>query len=126
MNRLEKIEKARELKGISWGELSEKLPISGNSLRMAFDRGSVKDSYLEIIEKHLGVIPDNERFNIEPKEGLTHKERADYLDDIESKIAIRVTEELISRMQPLFEAAMIQSLDIREVKRELKKITKES
>jgi len=50
---LKSIEHKREVLGISWEELAAGLPISGNSLRTAFSRSSVKESYLNVIEENL-------------------------------------------------------------------------
>ena len=76
--------KERKLQGISWDKLSEGLPIQGNSLRVAFERGSVDDTYIEHIKKILRIQNQDtnhtqllneeaETYNIEVKhlEGLT-------------------------------------------------------
>ena len=57
MEKLRDIEKERELKGVSWDELAKGLPVSGNALRIAFSRNSVKESYLDEVLK---VLASNE------------------------------------------------------------------
>lgn len=76
--------KERKLQGISWDKLSEGLPIQGNSLRVAFERGSVDETYIEHIKNILKIQNKNtnhtqilneetEPYNIEVKhiDGLT-------------------------------------------------------
>lgn len=55
MNILEQILKERKMKKISWDRLAEGLPIQGNSLRVAFERGSVDDLYIEHVKKVLNL-----------------------------------------------------------------------
>lgn len=62
---LSDINKKRKLLGISWSELSQSLPIKGDSLRIQFKRGSVDEVYLSVIKERLGIakeITDNPSF----------------------------------------------------------------
>ncbi len=54
-NRLELIIKERKKQGITWEELSDGLPIAGNSLRVAFTRKSVDEVYIEHVESKLNI-----------------------------------------------------------------------
>jgi hypothetical protein len=53
MNRLDHILNKRKLSGITWNELAENLPVTGEALRIAFKRGNVQKEYLNIIESKL-------------------------------------------------------------------------
>jgi hypothetical protein len=53
MNRLDRILNKRKLSGITWNELAENLPVTGEALRIAFKRGNVQKEYLNIIESKL-------------------------------------------------------------------------
>lgn len=55
MSRYNEILKAKKMQGKSWDELAEGFPIQGNSLRVAFQRGSVDEIYLENVEKILNI-----------------------------------------------------------------------
>lgn len=46
---LKELDNQRKLKGFSWNKLAEGLPINGDSLRIAFKRGSVDSVYLNHI-----------------------------------------------------------------------------
>lgn len=85
MNRLENIIKQRKLQGKTWNELAEKLPIQGNSLRVAFERGSVDDAYLLHVENILNIqedtIKENKNIVQEPSGEVYKKELNKQLDD---------------------------------------------
>lgn len=53
MNRTEKINKVVRSNGVTYRELAELLPIKEQGLALAFRRKSVKDEYLDIIERYL-------------------------------------------------------------------------
>ena len=75
--RLEEVQKQRKLQGKSWSDLAENLPIQGNSLRVAFERGRVDEVYIEHVEGVLNIqniltSQSNEsasEYNLEQKEG---------------------------------------------------------
>lgn len=64
--KLEEIDKARKLQGVSWSKLAEELPINGDSLRIAFKRGSVDPTYLEYVIDYLGLDSDKTDKNNTP------------------------------------------------------------
>ena len=53
MSLLDDISKERILKGLSWNDLAKGLPIKGNALRMAFERGKVQPEYILRIKTNL-------------------------------------------------------------------------
>lgn len=55
---LNEIDHIRILKGVSFEELAEGLPISQDGLNKAFKRGKVKNVYLQHIKKYLGITED--------------------------------------------------------------------
>lgn len=82
MKNLDKVLKYKKLSGITWDEMAETLPISGNALRLAFKRNSVDEFYLsEIISKYgLNNYEQNAQ-NItvnEPKSLFKTKAGSDY------------------------------------------------
>ncbi len=62
-NRIKLILDERIKLGKTWEELSEGLPISGNSLRMAFTRNSVNKVYLEHVESKLKINTETQHKN---------------------------------------------------------------
>ena len=53
--RLEEVQKQRKLQGKTWSDLAINLPIQGNSLRVAFERGNVDEVYIEHVEGILNI-----------------------------------------------------------------------
>lgn len=92
MNRLEEILKQRKIRGITWEQLAENLPIGGNSLRLAFSRGKVNPYYLEVIEKDLGIEKTEQNVVTEPEpvfentSGNKYKELSDGSYDVEVEV----------------------------------------
>ncbi len=56
---------------MSWEKLAENLPISGNSLRIAFSRNSVNQIYLDEIAKVLGLTGIEQYFEEPSKKYAT-------------------------------------------------------
>lgn len=65
---IDEIIKTKKMRGLSWSALAETLPISGNSLRMAFERNSVAKEYLKEINNVLGIESTQTTHNLELKE----------------------------------------------------------
>lgn len=63
MDRLDRVLKARKLNGMTWEELAEGLPISGQGVRVAFTRKKLHEDYLEAIENKLGLISKTDSNN---------------------------------------------------------------
>lgn len=79
MERLDKIKKERKLKGFTWAQLADSLPIDGNSLRIAFTRNKVDEYYLEEIEKILEIGKNAENVLVnEPREIFNTKAGSNY------------------------------------------------
>lgn len=68
MDILNQILREKKLKGFSWSKLAESLPISGDSLRIAFTRKSVDETYLEVICKELDIKNEHNELNEPPIE----------------------------------------------------------
>lgn len=66
MERLEIIRRERKIKGLTWNQLAEELPIDGNSLRIAFSRNKVDPIYLDVVEKKLEI--GNNKLNVQANE----------------------------------------------------------
>ena len=80
MDRLENILKERKLKGLTWKQLAEDLPIDGNSLRIAFTRKKVDPVYLSHIEEVLKIdknVQDVQPDVLENKNGNVFFEKED-------------------------------------------------
>ncbi|WP_127846162.1 XRE family transcriptional regulator [Psychroflexus aestuariivivens] len=78
MNELEYILKNKKLKGYSWDDLSKDLPISGNGLRLAFNRGSVKKEYLEVIKN---IIFSKSEQNAQNTQSVVSDKEVNYIEN---------------------------------------------
>jgi hypothetical protein len=76
---LELILKEKKIKGFSWKKLAENLPISGDSLRIAFKRESVDSVYLEKICDLLDLV--NNEQNEKNEKNITYKSEGKIIDD---------------------------------------------
>ncbi|WP_081212074.1 helix-turn-helix domain-containing protein [Salegentibacter sediminis] len=55
MKNLKELAELRKIKGITWNDLANGLPVTGEGLRIAFNRGKVQKEYLPIIEENLSL-----------------------------------------------------------------------
>lgn len=70
--------KTKKMQGLSWNQLAEGLPISGNGLRVAFSRGTVNTIYIDFIVKKLNLKSVQNKQN-KTNISFRKKRRQDYL-----------------------------------------------
>ena len=89
MNEIFKYKKEHKL---SWNALAECLPITGDSLRIAFNRDSVDEYYIDTIKKHFNIgdkKEHTEQKEAEINEQNTFKGVPAYPTDVTSHMTTR-------------------------------------
>ena len=91
---LEELIKLRKIKGLTWTDLAEGLPVTGEALRVAVSRGKIQPEYYPIIEGNLNL-------NIEHIEQEVKKETPN--DRFEDLVAAKVMEQMNIKLENVWE-----------------------
>jgi len=87
---LEELIKLRKIKGLTWTDLAEGLPVTGEALRVAVSRGKIQPEYYPIIEGNLNL-------NIEHIEQEVKKETPN--DRFEDLVAAKVMAQIDIKLE---------------------------